>query len=304
MALPNPYLAKPQVSASRQVEEAARRRLSVMPSTAPSKPKKPATTVTPGGKDLGVALTPRPPAQRQGPGAGGPVSNPSNGAAIGGPLPVNGARGSLNPDGSVTRGTPAPATSDSIDQMIRDRVAGELGSKTRDTSAEEALIRQQQDAAIGSGAVNARARAGRGGFESSGALMGLEGDIERQARAAATGQTLDVQDKARQEQFDRQQSVIDSELALRDSASNDFINQRLLDLLGMTDGDAAPATDSTDGNPFTNSNSETPATSGSGYSDVDPKRVDAIPAGATEVRPGLWVTTSNGRQTYYRLKGG
>lgn len=132
---------------------------------------------------------------------------------------------------------PPPATSDSIDQMIRDRVARELAGTTPDTSSQEALIRQQQDATIGSGAVNARARAGRGGFESSGAIMGIEGDIERQARAAATEQTLGVRDRARQEQFDRQQSVIDSEMAMRDSASNDMINARMLELLGMTDGD-------------------------------------------------------------------
>lgn len=239
----NPYLAKkpaPQAQGKSIDDEARRRMMAIMPGTAPAKPPG-ATTVSPaaaGNVQRRIDDLSKPKTGVSGPGAGGPVSGRGGvGGVPGGAPPPGSAGGRINPDGSVTPGTPPPATSDSIDQMIRDRVARELAGKTPDTTAQEALIRQQQDAAIGSGAVNARARAGRGGFEASGAIMGIEGDIERQARAAATEQTLGVRDRARQERFDRQQSVIDSELALRDSASNDMINERLLGLLGMTDGD-------------------------------------------------------------------
>lgn len=202
--------------------------------------------------------------------------------------------------------TGASSSSDDIDRMIRDRVARELGSATPDTAAQEALIRQQQDAAIGAGAVNARARAGRGGFQASGALMGIEGDIERQARQAATEQILGVQRDARDEQFGRQGSVIDDEIALRDSASNDFVNQRLLDLLGMTGDEGTSTTDATDGNPFTNSNSESPAgaTSREGYSADSAIPVDNLPAGAAPIRAGsnIYVVVKDGRSTFYTLR--
>lgn len=294
MALPNPYLAKPR---NPDLDLEARRRMTVMPSTAPSKPK---------GPRLPGLSRPAPvKAPVAGPGAGGKVSPPSGGGTIGilnpdgstKPGVGRGGGGSFDGSGNFVRGTPAPATSDNIDQMIRDRVAGELGAGKPDTAAQEALIRQQQDAAIGSGAVNARARAGRGGFESSGAIMGIEGDIERQARAAATEQTLGVQDRARQEQFDRQQSVIDSELALRDSASNDFINQRLLDLLAMDEpaAAAAPAATANAAESLTGTGAGAEQTTlrpaAAGSNETIPQIVTEIPAGSRQTStPGVYVT--------------
>jgi hypothetical protein len=225
--IPNPFVSKkpaPPAQGGSLDEQARKRLMAIMPGTAPAKPAKPTTALPGAPSKIGMPTRPKT--------ATGGFERPK--APVPGKVFTPGVQ--VPAVAAATAAPPPSATSDSIDQMIRDRVARELAGETPDTSAQEALIRQQQDAAIGSGAVNARARAGRGGFESSGALMGMEGDIERQARAAATEQTLGVRDRARQEQFDRQQSVIDSELALRDSASNDMINSRMLELLGMTDG--------------------------------------------------------------------
>lgn len=176
------------------------------------------------------------------------------GATPGGPVRLPGAPAPTQPKpaapgigappgsgGSVGGAAPAkqPVSQADIDQMIRDRVQRELEGGPRSTAEDEALVQQRMDEAIGSGAVNARARAGRGGFQASGALMGIEGDLERQARTAAAEQALGVRKDAREEQFGREGDVIRSELDMRRAAADDEINKRLLELLGMDEG--APA---------------------------------------------------------------
>lgn len=141
---------------------------------------------------------------------------------------------------------PAPVTQEDIDRMIREQVARELGGDSVDLAEDEALIQQRMDEAIGAGAVNSRARAGRAGFASSGALMAQEGDLERQARMAASEQALGLRRDARDEQFGRGQAAIGNELDMRRAAADDEINKRLLEMLGM-DGPTAGVGNTPDG---------------------------------------------------------
>jgi hypothetical protein len=195
-----------------------------LPSTGPIAAPKPGAGAAPGTQTDGPVRLP---------GAGGTVT-PKPGA-------IGGGGGAPTPVPGVATPAEQPKTQEDIDQMIRDRVARELGAGPQSTAEDEALIQQRMGEAIGSGAVNARARAGRGGFQASGALMGVEGDLERQARTAAAEQALGLRRDAREDQFAREGDVIKSELDMRRAAADDEINRRLLELLGMDGQDAGGA---------------------------------------------------------------
>lgn len=223
-----------------RIEEAARRRMKVLPSSAPPRPMAPAAPkptpapgapatrpidAKPGMPTDGSSRQPwQPPAQT--PPVGPPVVKPiPGGPGMGAPAGPGNAPG-------VTAG-PEPTSQDDIDQMIRDRVTRELGGDGVNTAEQEALIREQMQGVEGAGKVNARARAGRSGFASSGALAATEGDIARQARMAATEQILGERRSAREEQFGREGEAIDSEMGMRRAAADEEINRRLLEMLGM-----------------------------------------------------------------------
>lgn len=140
--------------------------------------------------------------------------------------------------------SPAPATQDDIDAMIRELVANQLrGAGQADTTEEEALIRQQMQGQVGSSLVNSRARAGRGGFQASGAQMGIEGDLNRAAEMDALDQILGLRRTEDQRSIDNATQAVTTEQGMRNAAANDALRRMALEALQAEMGlDAAPST--------------------------------------------------------------
>lgn len=224
------------------------------------------------------------------------------GAPTGG-LPPAGAKPGLDIGASAST-PPAAATQDDIDAMIRKFVESQLNAANNvDTSAQEALIRDQMEGKLGASLVDQRARMGRAGFGAGGVTAALESDARTNASREALDQILGLRTSEEQRAIENARGAISTEQGMRSAASDDALRRMILETLQAEAGLETPAiTDSNDGNPFTNSSAETPVSTGSGYSDMDPKIVDQIPAGAQEVRPGLFVVTANGRSTYYKKR--
>lgn len=200
-----------------------------VPSSAPP----PNTTMT------GFAINPHPPSDSDPPAS--PTRSPILLPHIGGYKPNPSASGSLSDlvtGGEFVSGVRGPVqpptTDDEIDQMIRDFVEGQLSSADDvDTSKEEALINEKMGDEIGASLVDARARGGRSGFQSSGAQFAIEGDLERKARQQATEDILGVRNERERQAKGDALDAIAAEQGMREAAANEFVNQKLLELLGI-----------------------------------------------------------------------
>lgn len=102
--------------------------------------------------------------------------------------------GVLNP-GTGAKPEAPQSMAELRDQAIRELLEGNV----RDTSDEEALIRELMEAEMGANLVDARASMGRAGYASGGALYALEGDVRNKARQQALQEMFDVQRGARGE---------------------------------------------------------------------------------------------------------
>jgi len=127
------------------------------------------------------------------------------------------------------KGVPASTSDDDVDSMIREFLAGQIGRAGKaDTAEEEALIRQQMADAAGGMSVNARARAGRSGMASSGALMGQEGDIRRSTSQDALDQILGLRRTEEQRGIENAMGAIGAETGMRSAAANDELRRMAL----------------------------------------------------------------------------
>lgn len=128
--------------------------------------------------------------------------------------------------------TPATASTDDIDQMIRDFVAGRLsGAGKANTAEEEALIRQQMQGELGQSLVDQRARMGRAGFGASGAMGAIEGDVRRAAEMDALDQILGLRRAEDQRSIENAMGAISAENQMRRGAADDAIRRMALEAL-------------------------------------------------------------------------
>lgn len=128
--------------------------------------------------------------------------------------------------------TPATASTDDIDQMIRDFVAGRLsGAGKANTAEEEALIRQQMQGELGQSLVDQRARMGRAGFGASGAMGAIEGDFRRAAEMDALDQILGLRRTEDQRAIENAMGAISAENQMRRGAADDALRRMALEAL-------------------------------------------------------------------------
>lgn len=118
-----------------------------------------------------------------------------------------------------------------LDRLRDDWIRGIMTNET-DTSEQEALARElgidaQQQKLVGS-----RARMGRSGMGESGASVAMEGDIMRQAGQATSGQIIDIQNDARQQDLDNQFRAADLNRQLDQDASDQALQDALIKLFG------------------------------------------------------------------------
>jgi hypothetical protein len=120
----------------------------------------------------------------------------------------------------------------SNEEMINDLVRQYLEQAGNvDTTEQEALIEQRIKEQLNMDLMNQRASAGASGFEASGSLIGMEGDIRRQAGTDAVEQILGARRDAEQDAFDRATGAAGMNLAERKQAYEEWKAQEQLDAL-------------------------------------------------------------------------
>jgi len=116
-----------------------------------------------------------------------------------------------------------------------------LNEGLRDTSADEAAIRERMEAQLGTQLRDQRAGMGRAGFGASGATAALETDARRRASRDATEQILGVQQGARDDELRRLGFAADTQFETRQQAIDEFIRrEQLAALQAYLAGDGPP----------------------------------------------------------------
>src|SRR3989304_1191735 len=85
------------------------------------------------------------------------------------------------------------------DALVEQAIAELLGGGVRDTSEDEALIRELLQGTVGQGQADLNARLGAGGFGTSGALGALSGDMRANAARKSAQEIMGVRQGARDE---------------------------------------------------------------------------------------------------------
>jgi hypothetical protein len=200
-----------------------------------------------------------------------------------------------------------PGSLSTTDELSEDFNRSYLTGEGQDTADEEAYINQRILDQLGQQQVASRARMGRAGFGSSGALAAMEGDQMRQANLDAEGRVYDVREREQNQTFDQGMGAQQMDINQRDQAASEAHDKAVMDAINamLNGGEApAPAPPADDGNPLTL------------YDDVDARSaenqrlmelytnaelVDSIPEGATPTGdPELFVSADGTKA--YRLR--
>jgi hypothetical protein len=128
-----------------------------------------------------------------------------------------------------------PKLETTTEKMMEDFVRKMLSGQG-DTSEEEALIRELGLDAQGQALVDQRASMGRAGFGSSGALAAMEGDIRRKAGQQTAGDILDLRRSEEQRAIENALSGIGADVSLRGQATDEYIAEKAIELLGGDQG--------------------------------------------------------------------
>jgi hypothetical protein len=120
----------------------------------------------------------------------------------------------------------------SNEEMINDLVRQYLEQAGNvDTTEQEALIEQRIKEQLNMDLMNQRASAGASGFEASGSLIGMEGDIRRQAGTDAVEQILGARTQAERDAFERATGAAEMNMNERKQAYEEWKAKEQLDAL-------------------------------------------------------------------------
>lgn len=125
----------------------------------------------------------------------------------------------------------APPPVEPTQDELRDQALADLLAGQRDTSEDEAMIREQVEADMLQGVVDNQARMGAMGFGSSGALAGLDADIRGRASLDAADQIMGVREDARDDWLRRVGTGLGADLTQREFASREAARDAYADLL-------------------------------------------------------------------------
>lgn len=138
-----------------------------------------------------------------------------------------------------------PPVDDLVEQALRDLLAGQ-----RDTTEDEAMIRERNEASMTQGLADNQARMAARGFGSSGALAGIDADIRGRAEQQALDEILGVRGDAEDDWLRRVGTGLGADLTRREYASRESARDAYADLLndlneegeGGEGGDGEPVT--------------------------------------------------------------
>jgi hypothetical protein len=140
-----------------------------------------------------------------------------------------------------------PGTNATTEQLADDFNRSYLDPAAADTTAEEAYVNQRILDQLGQQQVASRARMGRAGFGSSGALAAMEGDNMRQANLDAEGRAYEIREREQNQAFDQGMGAQQMDINQDDQASQEALNlananavNALLDNGGDGDGNGVP----------------------------------------------------------------
>ncbi len=117
------------------------------------------------------------------------------------------------------------------DALAEQAIAELLGGGVRDTSEDEALIRELLAGTVGQGQADLNARLAAGGFGTSGALGALSGDMRANAARKSAQEIMGVRQSARDEWLERTMAGIEAEFKDRGLDLSDEQFQSYVDML-------------------------------------------------------------------------
>lgn len=207
------------------------------PPRAPPPPQPPAATQAPVAAGVltpeGMQEAPSQAAPPVGPSPTAPVLPPGGLGA--GALPPGGVGASPAPTADEDRSfvdvspqAPPAEFNDTAQQLLLQQLQQALAGP--DLTAQNDLIMQQMEDAIGQQLVDQRASMGRAGF-GGGTLAALEGDIQREARQGALQTRFDLERSEKQRAIENALSAIGSDIDLRKQAEDEFFTSSYLDAL-------------------------------------------------------------------------
>lgn len=140
-------------------------------------------------------------------------------------------------------GAPSAMSNEAYDEQVRLLMQDLLRGEGMDvnTAEEEALIRELMQDRLGQGLVEQRARMGRAGFGSSGALAAIEGDVRRQAGQQAAQETLALRRQAEKEAIENALRSIGVDIDKRAEARQQMFDEEYLNVLRASLGMEPPA---------------------------------------------------------------
>jgi hypothetical protein len=132
------------------------------------------------------------------------------------------------------------------EQFVRDQL--EAAARGGDTAEQEALIRQQAEAALGAGLVDSRARAGRAGFATSGMQAALEQDARTRSQRQVGLDIIDARIAENQRVIDNAMAAGRYDLAAQAQANQDALTQAKIDAFNaLVEGMGGEVTGAPDG---------------------------------------------------------
>lgn len=171
-----------------------------------------------------------------------PADVVSTGGAVGSAVPQTNA--ALEPGASG--GGQQSDIDELAEQFVRDQFEAALSGG--DTAEQEALIRQQAEAALGAGLVDSRARAGRAGFATSGMQAALEQDARSRSQRQVALDIIDARIAENQRVIDNAMAAGRYDLAAQAQANQDALTQAKIDAFNaLVEGMGGEVTGAPDG---------------------------------------------------------
>ena len=154
------------------------------------------------------------------------------------------------PDAGIAPGEEAPEELPpgygTTDYLANEALKQLLSGDVRDTSEDEALIRELLQSTVGQGQADLNARMAAGGFGTSGALGALSGDMRANAARKSAQEIMGVRQSARDEWLDRTMAGIEAEFKDRGmDLSEEQFNAYLNMIKQMADVEETPGTGDT-----------------------------------------------------------
>lgn len=146
------------------------------------------------------------------------------------------ATGTVAPNTPTGNDAATNAAPKSFEQQSEDFISSLMqGAGNPDTSAQDAMIQQQEAAKEGKDVVNQRASMGRAGFGASGAMGAMEGDVRRKDSAQAAQDQLTYDTQQKQQSINNASNALTLDAQTKQAAMDQAMQQEIMKMIAAND---------------------------------------------------------------------